>query len=58
MFNEMTTAEKEELREWIANGRSVNCNENYLYDENGYLLDFIEAHQMAEDMVANPNEHR
>jgi len=58
MFDEMTAAEKEGLREWMANGRSVNCNGNYLYGENGCLLDFIEAYRMAEDMVANPDEYR
>lgn len=57
MFDNMTSEEKYELREWIANGRSVNSNPHLLYGENGCLLDFIEASRTAEDMSDNPEQY-
>jgi len=57
LFDEMTSEEKYELREWIANGNSVNSNPFLIYGENGCLMDFIEASRVAEDMAANPGEY-
>jgi len=54
MFGEMTPEEKYELREWIANGNSVNSNPFLICGENGCLMDFVEASRVAEDMAANP----
>jgi hypothetical protein len=53
----MTSEEKYELREWIANGNSVNSNPFLIYGENGCLMDFVEASRVAEDMAANPGEY-
>jgi len=58
MFDDMTQEEKYELREWMAQGKSVNSNPNFLYGENGCLLDFINASRMDEDMVENPEDYR
>jgi hypothetical protein len=46
----MTKDEKNELREWMAQGRSVNSNPFYVYGDNGCLLDFINASKAVEDM--------
>ena len=54
MFNDMTDVEKDSLREWMAHGRSVNSNGNYLYGENGCLLDFITAEREEAEMRAHP----
>ncbi|MCL2153499.1 MAG: hypothetical protein FWH57_11185 [Oscillospiraceae bacterium] len=58
MFDDMSQEEKAELREWMAQGKSVNSNPNYLYAENGCLLDFINASRMDRDMVENPEDYR
>jgi hypothetical protein len=56
-FNDMAADEKDGLREWMANGRSVNSNGNYIYAENGCLLDFIEAGRVEADMIAHPEDY-
>jgi len=58
MFDDMTQEEKDELREWMAHGKSVNSNPHLLYGENGCPLDFINASRMAVDMVENPDDYR
>jgi len=54
MCDEMTAEEKHELREWIVDGNSVNSNPYTIYEENGTLMDFINAMRLAEEMAANP----
>ena len=56
-FDDMTVEEKDELREWLANGKSVNSNPHLIYGENGCLMDFISASRTAEDMAANPEDY-
>ena len=56
-FDDMTSEEKYELREWIVNGHSVNSNPFMIYGENGCLIDFIEASRTAGDMAANPEDY-
>jgi hypothetical protein len=58
MFDSMTIEEKDELREWMANGNSINSNPYLLYGENGVLMDFIDARRTNEDMMANPEQYR
>jgi hypothetical protein len=57
MFDEMTSEEKYDLREWIVNGNSVNSNPFLIYGENGCLMDYVEASRAAEDMANNPEEY-
>lgn len=57
MLCSMTLDEKEELREWMAHGKSVNSNPCMLYDEKGCLTDFIAAIRIEEDMCNNPDDH-
>lgn len=54
MFDHMTQDEKNELREWVAHGKSVNSNPHLLYGENGCLIDFISANRMDDEMAADP----
>ena len=56
MFDGMTAEEKDELREWMAHGKSVNSNPHLLYGENGSLMDFIAASRIAEEIATTP-EH-
>jgi len=56
IFDCMTADEKDELREWMAHGKSVNNNPYMLYGENGCLMDFIAATRVANDMAEHP-EH-
>ena len=58
MFDDMTDAEKDELREWMAPGNSVNNNPYSLYGENGCPMDFINASRFTEDMSANPEQYQ
>ena len=57
-FDDMTVYEKDELREWMAHGNSVNNNPYLLYVDNGCLMDFVNASRIAEDMSHNPEEYR
>jgi len=57
IFDDMTVSEKDELREWLANGNSANSNPYLIYGENGCLMDFIGACRTAEDMAANPQDY-
>jgi hypothetical protein len=57
MFDNMTNEEKDDLREWIVNGNSVNSNPYMIYGENGCLMDFINASRAAEDMANNPGSY-
>jgi hypothetical protein len=50
----MTAEEKEELREWMTHGKSVNSNPYLLYEENGCPMDLITASRMAGEMAADP----
>ena len=57
MLESMTIYEKEELREWMAHGKSVNGNPCMLYDEKGCLTDFITAIRIEEDMGNNTEDY-
>ena len=50
-LNSMTIEEKEGLREWMAQGNSVNSNPYMCYGENGCLTDLISAYRVADDML-------
>jgi len=58
MFDCMTAEEKEELREWMAHGKSVNNNPYLLYGENGCLMDLISAIRVNEEMINHPERFR
>ena len=58
MFDEISAEEKNELCEWMAQGKSVNSNPHLLYGENGCLLDFLSAIRTSEDMVLNPDDYQ
>jgi hypothetical protein len=53
MFDDMTAEEKEELREWMSHGKSVNNNPYLLYEENGCLMDLITAIRIAGEMTVD-----
>lgn len=57
MLDSMSTEEKEELREWMAHGNSVNSNPYLFYEENGCLMDLIAASRVHEDMCRNPDDY-
>jgi hypothetical protein len=58
MFNDMTEAERQELREWVAAGNDVNSNPHLLHSEDGWPMDFIAASRIAEEMAAHPEDFR
>ena len=58
MFDDMTAEEKEELREWMTEGNSVNSNPYLLYGENGCLMDLIAASRTATEMSDHPERFR
>jgi len=57
MLDSMAIDEKEKLREWIAQGKSVNSNPCMLYNEKGCLMDFISAIRIEEDMSSNTEDY-
>jgi hypothetical protein len=58
IFDGMTAEEKEELREWMASGNSINSNPYLLYGDNGELMDLVNARRVAEEMAAYPERFR
>jgi hypothetical protein len=52
-FDDMTKEEKDELREWLAHGNSVNSNPFLIYGDNGCLMDFVNASRFADEMAAD-----
>jgi hypothetical protein len=54
MFDCMAAEEKDELREWMAHGKSVTGNPYMLCGENGRLMDLIAARRVADEMAAYP----
>jgi hypothetical protein len=47
IFDCMTFDEKVMLREWLANGRSVNYNPCWRINDNGSLVDIIAAYRTS-----------
>lgn len=45
-----TVQEMDELNKWILEGESFNSNPFMIYDENGRLSNFIEAHRFCEQV--------
>ena len=56
-IGKMTADERNELREWSANGNSVYDNPYLLYGENGFPMDYIQATRFAEDMSNTPDDY-
>lgn len=48
---EMTREEKKELRKWVAAGNSPYENGDYIYGENGWLLDFVRATRFVDEQM-------
>lgn len=48
---QMTKEEKKELRKWVAAGNSPYENGDYIYDENGWPLDFVRASRFVEEQM-------
>lgn len=48
---QMTKEEKKELRKWVAAGNSPYENGDYIYDENGWPLDFVRASRFVEEQI-------
>jgi|WetSurMetagenome_2_1015567.scaffolds.fasta_scaffold156744_1 hypothetical protein len=46
---EITQTERQELLDWIRDGRSVYDNPWYMADESGMLMDFISAMREVDD---------
>jgi hypothetical protein len=56
-IGKITTAERKELRKWVADGNRVCDNPWLIYDENGFMMDFISACRINEDMTINPDAY-
>lgn len=48
-YPDATVAEKEALAKWLAEGHSFLDNANFLADENGYTMDFIQGERSYDD---------
>ena len=47
----MTSLERKELHKWVASGRSPYDNGDYIYSENGWPMDFVNAMRFMEDQI-------
>ncbi len=57
-IGELTDEEKKDLREWVADGNSVQENPYLLYGENGWPMDFITGCRIGDDMRENPQNYQ
>jgi len=53
----ITPEEQKELHEWVAAENSPYDNPYWLYGDNGYPMDFIDAMRTDEDMRINPGDY-
>jgi hypothetical protein len=53
----ITELERRELYKWVADGNSVYSNPNYIYGEDGGIMDFISAFRVETDMSNNPQDY-
>ena len=51
-FPDVTAEEKQELRRWVASGRSPYDNRWELYNDYGWPFDFITAERIGNELVA------
>lgn len=51
----ITKDEKNDLREWVESGNSVNSNPYYYSDEYGNPMDYISAMRVAEEQFEQMN---
>jgi len=56
-IGKITAAERKELKKWVADGNRVCDNPWFIYDENGFMMDFISACRINEDMIINPDAY-
>ena len=56
-IGKITAAERKELRKWVADGNRVCDNPWLIHEENGFMMDFISAGRVIEDMIANPDDY-
>ena len=47
----MTSLERKELHKWVASGRSPYDNGDYIYSENGWPMDFVNAMRFVVDQI-------
>lgn len=47
----MTSLERKELHQWVASGRSPYDNGDYIYSENGWPMDFVNAMRFVEEQI-------
>ena len=53
-FPDATRKEKQELRRWVAAGRSPYDNQWELYNDYGWPMDFITAERIGKDLIDEP----
>ena len=46
----LTEDERKELHEWVATGNSVHDNPYYIYGEDGYPMDYINANRYDKEL--------
>lgn len=47
----MTSDERRELHKWVASGRSPYENGDFIYGENGWLMDFVNAERFVKEQL-------
>ena len=56
-IDDMTVAEHKDLRKWVADGYSPYENPCLFCDGDGYVMDYIQALRIEEDMINNPEDY-
>ena len=57
-IGDVTEEEREALYKWVADGNSPYNNPNWLYDENGCIMDYIQGCRIGEDIWNNTDNCR
>jgi len=56
-IGDMTADELSGLRKWVADGNSPYANPCLIYDDDGRIIDYIQAVRIEEVMLKNPDDY-
>ena len=56
-IGDMSADEQKDLRKWVADGHSPYENPCLFCDGDGYVMDYIQALRIWEDMANNPDDY-
>ncbi|MCL2853851.1 MAG: hypothetical protein FWE20_12645 [Defluviitaleaceae bacterium] len=56
-IGDMSAEEQKDLRKWVSDGHSPYENPCLFCDDDGHVMEYIQAVRIWEDMVSNPDDY-